>query len=272
MWMENLVFVNSQEMKKKNVRKLVSERHGSCPENGYGSWRLMQEMATLQGNSEFQHLKKYDGKRKAPEGRQGKSKHKRIPPAFKKQLSNEGTDRVTLRSPCGNWDVKLLQENGGIYFAEGWQDFERHHSLGRAEFLLFNYNGKMSFDVVIFGINGCARNYESAAKSGQESASSFTSTFPFFRHSIKRCNLGSRSTLIIPKPFSRIHLRPSRQILIRQNSEGISWRASILVTSSKHLSITGGWKAFSDDNLIKKGDICIFELVEQNTMQVHIFR
>ncbi|KAL0365450.1 UNVERIFIED_CONTAM: B3 domain-containing protein [Sesamum angustifolium] len=196
----------------------------------------------------------------------------RIPPAFKVQLPNEGTDRVTLRSPCGYWDVKLLHENREIYFAEGWQDFVRHHSLGRAEFLLFNYNGKMSFDVVIFGINGCARNYESAAESGQESASSFTSTFPFFRHSIKRCNLGSRSTLIIPKAFSRIHLRPSRQILILQNSEGISWRASILVTSSKHLSVTGGWKAFSDDNSIKKGDICIFELVEQNTMRVHIFR
>ncbi|KAL2254695.1 B3 domain-containing protein Os11g0197600-like [Sesamum indicum] len=198
--------------------------------------------------------------------------HLRIPPAFKKQLLNEQTDRATLRSPCGNWDVKLLQENGDIYFAEGWQDFVRHHSLGSAEFLLFNYNGKMSFDVVIFGINGCARNYESAAKSGQESVSSFTSTFPFFRYSIKGYNLGSRSTLLIPKAFSRIHLRPSRQIVILKNLEGISWRASILVNSSKHLSITGGWKAFSDDNSIKNGDVCIFELVEQNTMQVHIFR
>lgn len=198
----------------------------------------------------------------------------------------------------------MKKDKGDIYFVKGWQEFVKHHSLGEAEFLLFTYNGDMYFDVAIYEKNGCKKNYQSVGTSHQESACYFTSSFPFFKHEIKDYNVGTRCILVrcsslifrtifpctyksifldliknfslflqlIPKAFSRIHLPMSRQTMILRNSKGICWSANMSLTSSNQLSLFGGWKAFSDDNSIKKGDVCIFELVEKNIMQVHIFK
>lgn len=63
---------------------------------------------------------------------------------------------------AGEWHVKLIQDqNGDIYFSHGWQDFVKHHYLGKLELLLFNYNGHLSFDVTIFNKNGSQRTYSS---------------------------------------------------------------------------------------------------------------
>ncbi|KAK6159418.1 hypothetical protein DH2020_006732 [Rehmannia glutinosa] len=199
----------------------------------------------------------------------------RIPPAFKHHLSNsnEEVDQyATLKTPYGKWKVKLEQKKGDIYFVQGWQDFLKHHSLGQQEFLVFKYNGHMSFDVAIYDKNGCEKNYQSIRASRQESASSFTSSFPFFRHVMKATNVGTSSTLFIPKAFQRKHIPLSRHKFVLRNSESICWTVNVTVASTKLLMMCGGWKAFADDNSVKKGDECIFELVEQNTMQVHIFR
>ncbi|KAK6136817.1 hypothetical protein DH2020_029440 [Rehmannia glutinosa] len=196
----------------------------------------------------------------------------RIPPAFKHHLSINDSSTITLKTPSGNWKVKLQMKNGNMYFVQDWQEFVKHHSLGHAEFLVFTYNGDMLFDVVIYDQNGCEKNYQSIRASRQESASSFTSSFPFFRHVMKATNVGTSSTLFIPKAFQRKHIPLSRHKFVLRNSESICWTVNVTVASTKLLMMCGGWKAFADDNSIKKGDECIFELVEQNTMQVHIFR
>ncbi|PIN08678.1 hypothetical protein CDL12_18743 [Handroanthus impetiginosus] len=188
----------------------------------------------------------------------------KIPSAFKKHLSNKQTNSATLRSPCGNWKVKLLQEGSEIYFGQGWQEFVKDHSLGKFEYLLFKYNEEMSFDVVIFDKNGCKKSY-------QESPSTFISSFPFFKHRINNCNVGRKCSLQIPQAFSKMHLSSIKQTMILQNSKGIPWLVNVIINSNKQLLISGGWKAFADDNSIKKGNVCIFELVEQNKMQVHVF-
>lgn len=64
----------------------------------------------------------------------------------------------------------------------------------------------------------------------------------------------------------------SRQLMVLRDSDGICWSVSVIITSSGHLSLTGGWKDFIDAHSIKKGDACIFELVEQNLMNVRILR
>ncbi|GFQ03846.1 B3 domain-containing protein os01g0723500 [Phtheirospermum japonicum] len=188
----------------------------------------------------------------------------RIPPDFKHHLTSiERTERAIL-TPLGDWVIKIVRKQGDMYFAEkGWQEFLKHHSLGRAEFVVFKYNGDTSFDVVIYERNGCARNYPSSSR--------FTSPFTFFSRVMKNHNIGPSSKVYIPRVFQEKHLPLSKQGIILQDSEGVSWPVTVTISSNEFLMILGGWKAFADSHSIKKDDICIFELVEQNTMKVHIF-
>ncbi|EYU37730.1 hypothetical protein MIMGU_mgv1a014508mg [Erythranthe guttata] len=158
----------------------------------------------------------------------------RIPHDFNEQLSDINSNQATLASrTCGNWEVELVKDDkGDIYFIRGWPEFVKHHSLVPLDILVFKYNGDSSFDVVIFDKNGTQ----------------------------------------IPKKFATAHLPHSKQRITLRNSDGVSSSASIIIFSRKYLAITGGWKEFSDFNSIKKGDICTFELIDQTTMQVHIFR
>ncbi|KAH6819670.1 hypothetical protein C2S51_003273 [Perilla frutescens var. frutescens] len=162
-------------------------------------------------------------------------------------LASEETDGVILKGPCGSWEAKLEQRDNGLYIVQGWPDFVRNHCLGNKEFVQFLYNGGMSLDVKIFEENGWLKNYQA---SPEECTPSFTSSFPFFKHEMKGYNVGHKCTIQIPKAFA----------------------TSIIITSSGHLALSGGWKLFTDAHSIKKGDVCIFELVEEKLMQVHILR
>lgn len=213
---------------------------------------------------------------------------------FNDHLASEETERVTLRGPCGSWDATLQHRDDSVYLVQGWEDFVKGHSLGVLEFMVFLYNGSMSFDVNIYGKDGWQKNYDAPLP---ECAPSSTPPFPFFRHEMKSYNVGHNCSLVrcswldlrsrflggpsqaycvflqlIPKAFTRENLPKSRQLMVLRDSDGISWSTSISITSSGHLSLTGGWKDFKDAHSIKKGDACIFELVEQNLMKVSILR
>ncbi|KAH6814871.1 auxin response factor 2 [Perilla frutescens var. frutescens] len=191
----------------------------------------------------------------------------RIPPDFvHDHLAGEEIDGVILKGPCGSWDVKLEQRDDGLFIVQGWQDFVRGHCLGDNELAQFLYNGGMSFDVKIFAKDGWLKDYQTSPK---ECAPSFTSSFPFFKHEMKGYNVGHKCIMQIPKAFSSEHHLPmSKQKMELRDSDGVSWSVSIIVMSSGHLALSGGWKLFTDAHSIKKGDVCIFELVEEKLMQL----
>ncbi|KAH6791597.1 auxin response factor 1 [Perilla frutescens var. hirtella] len=190
----------------------------------------------------------------------------RIPPDFvHDHLAGEEIDGVILKGPCGSWDVKLEQRDDGLFIVQGWQDFVRGHCLGDNELAQFLYNGGMSFDVKIFAKDGWLKDYQTSPK---ECTPSFTSSFPFFKHEMKGYNVGHKCIMQIPKAFSSEHHLPmSKQKMELRDSDGVSWSVSIIVMSSGHLALSGGWKLFTDAHSIKKGDVCIFELVEEKLMQ-----
>lgn len=84
-----------------------------------------------------------------------------------------------------------------MYFVEGWPEFVNHHSLGHFEFLVFKYNGEMSFDVRIFDKNGTVKEYRPVGPSHQEPESSAVAlSFPFFKKKIEVYSIGSKSYLV----------------------------------------------------------------------------
>lgn len=64
----------------------------------------------------------------------------------------------------------------------------------------------------------------------------------------------------------------SKEPMVLMDSDGVSWPVTITVTSGNRLAMTGGWKALADARSIKKGDVCIFELVEKRVMKFHVLR
>ncbi|KAF8013638.1 hypothetical protein BT93_I1484 [Corymbia citriodora subsp. variegata] len=82
----------------------------------------------------------------------------KIPPKFARLFSEELPHRVILKGPSGeNWNTKLCKDDTGLYIHDGWREFHTDNSLGNKEFLLFEYDGKRSFEVHIFDLSGLER-------------------------------------------------------------------------------------------------------------------
>ncbi|KAJ0986403.1 hypothetical protein J5N97_004759 [Dioscorea zingiberensis] len=83
---------------------------------------------------------------------------KKIPVQFMKHISMEAPKKVALRGPSGSrWMVKLKKTIKGTFLGDGWLNFVEDHALKEYEFLVFQYNGSMQFDVQIFDTTACER-------------------------------------------------------------------------------------------------------------------
>lgn len=81
-----------------------------------------------------------------------------IPPDFIKHFNGNIPTKVVLKDLGGNfWCVDMQEDENSVYFANGWQDFVREHSLQKGEFLVLRYNGNSSFTVRIFSKDACMK-------------------------------------------------------------------------------------------------------------------
>ncbi|KAJ3697555.1 hypothetical protein LUZ61_001260 [Rhynchospora tenuis] len=78
-----------------------------------------------------------------------------------------------------------------------------------------------------------------------------------------------RKSLAIPKRFCVENGLVSKQAIFLMNSKGNKWRVKILIRQY-HADLTTGWRDFSKENELKKGDICIFQLINRNTFLVNV--
>lgn len=78
----------------------------------------------------------------------------------------------------------------------------------------------------------------------------------------------------IPFQFSMDHLPKCKVQIVLRNINGDTWVVNSIPTTKVQTSHTfcGGWLSFVRENNINLGDICIFELVRECELQVHILR
>ncbi|XP_047337831.1 uncharacterized protein LOC124941535 [Impatiens glandulifera] len=76
--------------------------------------------------------------------------------------------------------------------------------------------------------------------------------------------------LIIPSEFFEKHMPIAKTTIVLRNSIQKMWTVSIIPLGSYH-AFSNGFQAFVEQNNLKSGDTCVFELVESNLMQVHFF-
>lgn len=74
----------------------------------------------------------------------------------------------------------------------------------------------------------------------------------------------------IPAYFLGDHLPKQKTTILLRDPKGRAWEVTFIADDCRsHLS--GGWSAFSVGNNLKEGDVCIFEVVDECQMQMHIF-
>ncbi|KAK2665175.1 hypothetical protein Ddye_003749 [Dipteronia dyeriana] len=87
----------------------------------------------------------------------------RIPPKFLHHILKDLTKTATLKISSGDiWTVEMKRSKDGVFMEDGWQQFLRDNSLTDKHFLVFNYDGNMSFSVQIFEPNCVERVYDAA--------------------------------------------------------------------------------------------------------------
>ncbi|XVF59514.1 hypothetical protein PTKIN_Ptkin07bG0281900 [Pterospermum kingtungense] len=74
-----------------------------------------------------------------------------IPKTFVRKYGNGISSPAFLRVPTGAvWKVELIKSDGKIWLQNGWQQFSDHYSLELGHLLVFGYEGKSNFNVMIF--------------------------------------------------------------------------------------------------------------------------
>ncbi|TXG64401.1 hypothetical protein EZV62_011395 [Acer yangbiense] len=88
----------------------------------------------------------------------------RIPPKFLHHIVEDLTKTATLKISSGEiWTVEMNSTKNGVFMEDGWQQFLRDNSLTDKHFLVFNYDGNMSFSVQIFEPDAVERVYDAVA-------------------------------------------------------------------------------------------------------------
>ncbi|KAI9199992.1 hypothetical protein LWI28_001209 [Acer negundo] len=119
------------------------------------------------------------------------SRVQRIPPAFVKNFNGNCLGKITLASPSrDNWVIKMENDENGLSFGSGWQEFVKHHSLEVGDFLVFKYHGGSKFSVKIFGKTSCEKGTKLAkAKNDRTTLPTNNENRKQARDQIQECKL-----------------------------------------------------------------------------------
>ncbi|XP_045802371.1 B3 domain-containing transcription factor VRN1-like [Trifolium pratense] len=107
----------------------------------------------------------------------------------------------------------------------------------------------------------------------QNAADNFTSKHPFFKINIMP-NQRGHSRLLVPNSFIREYLDSKEQTVMLKFGKKF-WPVKLLCYSNmKSGQFSRGWNEFWEENKLKGGDVCVFELIktEDVVLHVHIFR
>ncbi|CAK7325831.1 unnamed protein product [Dovyalis caffra] len=80
--------------------------------------------------------------------------------------------------------------------------------------------------------------------------------------------------LYVPLEFAQRHMIDAPRCIKLQVSDGREWPIQINRNQCRYLHISKGWYEFSKENNLKKGDVCVFELINKKkfVLKVEIFR
>ncbi|CAN6234638.1 unnamed protein product [Urochloa humidicola] len=217
-----------------------------------------------------------------------------------KEHLNNWTDIVL--GPHGKvYNIKLEMDRSDMFFTGGWSQFLVFHDITEGNALLLRYEGNMVFTVRVFGSDGCQRDSKQKENRVQQ-----RSTLPHSENlqqapsiSIQKRKHKNKTLL---KRNSTYEIGPpswiKKQInantlenhlalatafcdaiglrepcIITLSTDGIrSWRVHGIKFKGCSYRLVQGWKQFCQENRLKEGDICTFNVIETMRWNVIITR
>jgi len=81
-----------------------------------------------------------------------------IPQKFVQRLMRKITGTIKLESRVGSsFDVQVINNQGKVSLGFGWEAFVSAHDLNMGDFLVFKYDQRSHFKVLIFDSSGCEK-------------------------------------------------------------------------------------------------------------------
>ncbi|XP_027075128.1 B3 domain-containing protein REM14 isoform X2 [Coffea arabica] len=208
----------------------------------------------------------------------------KIPASFLNYLGGKISENqaVLRRGGVKEWRVEISDQ----WLREGWRAFAVENNLQVGDFVVFEHEGNMVFEVLVFDPSHCERKYASIddekkcsqkfkaaeiprskkvklelSDDQEEPDSTDQICRPYFIFTVKPINL-LYHRLNIPRDFAMENGLFGREcnIKLRDQSQR-SWSLKIK-SSSDCASIQCGWKSFAKAQGLKEGDEFVLELTE----------
>ncbi|XP_066347380.1 putative B3 domain-containing protein Os04g0347400 [Miscanthus floridulus] len=216
---------------------------------------------------------------------------------------------AVILSPLGKfWHIELKNDQSGIFFTGGWSQFLEFHGICNGDVLLLRYEGNMVFKFKAFGISGLQKDFKNQnagiqlntekqetpppirkRKSNDERSSSEENkrpkssvTYPSLKEPYqigtsswirKKINTYAlESHLALSKKFcNSIGFRITCTITLKTEIDSTrSWQVRGAAYKGSCHIIGEGWKSFCQDNRLKTGDLCTFNIIKTTLWHVTI--
>ncbi|PIA41528.1 hypothetical protein AQUCO_02200154v1 [Aquilegia coerulea] len=210
-------------------------------------------------------------------------------------------DSTMLLNPCGMaWPVKIAHEKDGrTCLSAGWREFFRSNDLSTDDTCCFevikDMDNAIRVEILQKGVKGQASAAMASSKEVNEasrtkrkkenvtdhlpskreadqlrdtetiSTTASTSIFPSCSVSLLPSYVNRSSYLNVPMLFAKTYLKDAHSVILRTPNGGF-WR----VRFKEPCRMGKGWKEFVVANHLKEGDVCKFELVDSNHMELMV--
>ncbi|PHT89522.1 hypothetical protein T459_04635 [Capsicum annuum] len=90
----------------------------------------------------------------------GVGRSMKIPKDFASRYCKNMLNPVYLEVPSGEvWEVEVEHSEGQMWLSKGWQDFCDYYSISCGHFLMFEYNARSHYNVIIFDLSAAEIEY-----------------------------------------------------------------------------------------------------------------
>ncbi|XP_059279983.1 uncharacterized protein LOC132033871 isoform X2 [Lycium ferocissimum] len=175
---------------------------------------------------------------------------KKIPRGFLKVFNGQTPVHFVLEGPAGiSWQVGVEQIEGDFFFRRGWPDFVKKNNLEYGDFLTFCYAGNSKFYVRLYGKDGCLKQDQENVHAPPPASFELVMKKSYF------------TKLTIPAAFGNRFMKRGEENFATLRTGSDSWQ--VRVRSGDKLDFRKGMSKFLCDNDVRVGDICRFELIDE---------
>ncbi|CAL5028158.1 unnamed protein product [Urochloa decumbens] len=217
-----------------------------------------------------------------------------IPAKFVQYFIAEGelnSRMAVVFGPLGKVNsIKLEMDQSDVFFADGWPQFLAFHDITESNALVLRYEGNMVFTVKVFEPDGCQRKPKHKDNIMQQISTSpdpekhqEAPSVPIWKHK-NQMNFAC-SDVHKPKGFMPSLNEASLQRNSFYEIGQPSWIKKQINndTLENHLVrgvpcdnhsylVVHGWRKFCEENNVKEGDICTFNVIRTTMWHVVITR